>query len=153
MNQPTPPGPGESLAEAAERIREAIPIRSKTASNEECAARRAAIEATLAERKVWQRERCWYTAQLTDGQVVGVWARSSEEAEIDLTVWFGQRCHWVIADPIHAVRAEYFPHGIRRPIDAARRFPLAPPRRPRDQIAPAESVLETLGPEAWGPAL
>lgn len=152
MSTPTTPVPGESLAEAGERIREAIPILSRTASNEECAARREAIETTLAAREVWSRDRCWYTAQLTDGQIVGVWACSSDEAELDLIVWFGQRCHWVVGDPIHAVRAEYFPRGIRRPIDAARRFPLAPPRRPRDLFAPTDSLLETLGPEAWGPA-
>ncbi len=151
----TSPVAGESLAEAAERISSAIPIRAQTATNEECAARRDAIDATLIARCVWQRERCWHTAQLVDGQIAGVWARSTEEAELDLTVWFGTRCHWVIADPVHAVRAEYFPHGIRRHTDACRRFPLAPPRRPRDQFAAADSLLEQLGPaDNWpGPLL
>lgn len=143
--QPTVPVAGETLAEAGERIRAAIPIRAQTATNDECTARRLAIEATLAAHRVWQQPRTWFTAQLEDGQIAGVWAQSSEEAELDLTVWFGTRCHWVIADPNHAVRAEYLPRGIRNPRDAHARYPLAPPRRPRDAFAPLTSLLEPLG--------
>ena len=140
ITQPTDPVEGETLAEAGQRIRDAIPIRSQTATEKECAARRLAIDATLAARRVWNRERLWHTAQLADGQIVGVWARSTEEAELDLTVWSGQPCHWVIADRTLAVGGEYFPAGIRRPQDADRRFPLTPPRRPRDQFSPTASL-------------
>lgn len=144
ITQPTVPVERETLAEAGQRIRDAIPIRSETASEEECAARRLAIDATLAARRVWLQERQWHTAQLADGQIVGVWARSTEEAELDLTVWFGQPCHWVIADPTLAVRGEYSPASLRRSQDAGRRFPLTPPRRPRDQFSPADSLLASL---------
>ncbi|WP_448255957.1 hypothetical protein [Microbacterium aurum] len=150
ITQPTVPVPGETIAEAGERIRAAVPIRGARAIEDECIARRLAIEATLAARKVWHQERCWHTAQLADGQISGVWAQSTEEAELDLTVWHGQRCHWVLADPGNLIRAEYFPQGIRRAVDAGRRFPLAPPRRPRDQFAPAGSLLDPLGaPDSW----
>lgn len=142
--QPTVPFAGETLAEAGQRIRDAIPLRSQTATDDECAARRCAIDATLEARGVWHQERKWHTAQLADGQIAGVWARSTEEAELNLTVWFGQSCHWVIGDPALAVRGEYFAAGIRRPQDSGRRFPLTPPRRPRDQFAPADSLLERL---------
>ncbi len=144
ITQPTVQVEGESLAEAGQRIRDAIPICAQTATEDECVARRLAIDATLAARRVWHQDRQWHTAQLVDGQIAGVWARSTEEAELDLTVWFGQPCHWVVADPAHAVRGEYFPAGIRRPQDEGRRFPLTPPRRARDHFAPAESLLELL---------
>lgn len=144
----TAPAPGEALAEAAKRIRVAVPIRAETATDDECVARRAAIDATLTARHVWQGERGWYTAQLTDGQVVGVWAHSPDEAELTLTVWWGHPCHWVIADPNGDVRAEYHSTGTRT---HGRQFPLAPPRRPRDQYAPATSLLDPLGtPASWG---
>ncbi len=132
ITQPTVPVAGESLAEAGQRIRDAIPICAHTASEDECVARRLAIDATLAARRVWHKNRQWHTAQLADGQIVGVSARSTEEAELDLTVWFAQPCHWVIADPALAVRGEYFPAGIRRARDVGRVFPLcASPASPR----------------------
>lgn len=151
IEQPTVPVPGETLAEAGERIRAAIPIRGHTATGDECRARRPAINATLAAHRVWHRARQWHTAQLVDGRITGVWARSTEEAELDLTVWLGARCHWVLADPAHAIRNEYLPYG-RRAGDRNRRFPLGPPRRPRDQFAPTDSLLDPLGPPPTGPA-
>lgn len=144
---PTEPVPRETLTEAAERIRAAVPIRARTATNDECAARRAAIDATLTARRTWQRERAWHTSQLTDGQVVGVWAHSPDEAELTLAVWWGHPCHWVIADPNGDVRAEYHPTGART---HGHQFPLAPPRRPRDQFALATSLLDPLGTPPWG---
>lgn len=144
ITQPTVPVEGESLAEAGQRIRDAIPIRAQTATEDECVARRLAVDATLAARRVWHQDRQWHIAQLVDGQIAGVWARSTEEAELDLTVWFGQPCHWAVADPALAVRGEYFSAGIRRPQDEGRRFPLTPPRRPRDQFSPADELLASL---------
>lgn len=150
IDQRTVPVPGETLAEAGERIRAAIPIRGHTATNDECLARRLAINATLAAHRVWRQERQWHTAQMVDGRIAGVWARSTEEAELDLTVWLGARCHWVLADPAYAIRNEYLPGGPRAG-DLNRRFPLGPPRRPRDPFASTDSLLEPLEPPPTGP--
>lgn len=152
IEQPTTPVPGETLAEAGERIRAAIPIRGHTATDDECLARRLAIDATISARRVWHRERQWHTAQLVDGRITGVWARSTEEAELDVTVWLGAQCHWVLADPTHGIRHEYLPDA-RSARDRNRRFPLLPPRRPRDQFAPTDSLLDLLGPPPTGPGL
>lgn len=152
IEQPTAPVPGETLADAGERIRAALPIRGRTATDDECLARRLAIDATLATRQVWHQDRQWHTAQLVDGRITGVWARSTEEAELDLTVWVGTRCAWVLSDPTYAVRNEYLPGG-RRASDGDRRFPLGPPRRPRDQFAPTDCLLDLLGPPPTGPGL
>jgi hypothetical protein len=147
--QLTIPVSGESLAEAGERIRAAIPIRARTVTEDECTARRLAIDATLAAHGTWHRDRAWHTAQLLNGQMVGVWARSTDEAELQLTVWWAQPCHWVIADADGRVRAEYLPSRGRKPANC--RFPLSPPRRPHDVYAPADSLLEILGtPDTWG---
>lgn len=81
------PVAGESLAEAGERIRDAAPIRGERATDEDCRIRRELIDETLADRGVEPGDRSWHTAQLIDGHVVGVWARSADEAELDLTVW------------------------------------------------------------------
>lgn len=150
IEQPTLPVPGETLAEAGERIRAAIPIRGRAATNDECLARRLAIDATLAAHRVWARERQWHTAQLVDGRIAGVWARSTEEAELDLTVWFGTRCHWVLADPTCAIRHAYLP-PVGRAVDPNRRFPLGLPRRPRDQFAATDSLLDPLDTPSSGP--
>ncbi|GAA3920674.1 hypothetical protein [Microbacterium invictum] len=142
MKQFTSPVAGESLAEAAERIRAAVPIEGDTATDLECRWRRQMIDATLAARGVVGRTYEWHTAQLDDGRIAGVFAESTDEAELSLTVWWGNRCHWVIADPTCLVRAEYLPRGIRTAATADRRFPLGPPRRVRDQFATAESLLD-----------
>lgn len=147
---PPAPVPGESFAEAGERIRAAIPIRAQTATEDECLARRLAIDATLAARGTWHRDRAWHTAQLVDGLIAGVWARSTDEAELELTVSRGQRCHWVVADPGGLIRAEYLP--ARGASSRDRAFPLGPPRRHRDQFDPVASLLDPLGaPRTWGP--
>ncbi len=142
MNSLSAPVAGESLAEAGERIRDAAPIRGERATDEDCRIRRELIEATLIVRGVQPVDRDWHTAQLADGHVVGVWAQSDDEAELDLTVWWGVRCHWVAADPGCRLFHEYFPKGKRSASEADRRFPLAPPRSIRDRFAPADSLLE-----------
>ncbi len=141
------PVAGESLAEAGDRIRDAAPIRGDRATDEDCRIRRGLIETTLAARGVEPGDRNWHTAQLADGHVVGVWARSADEAELDLTVWWGIRCHWVAADPGCRLFHQYFPKGKRSASEADRRFPLAPPRSIRDRFAPADSLLDGI----WRP--
>lgn len=141
------PVAGESLAEAGERIRAAAPIRGERATDEDCRIRRELIDAMLADRGVEPGDRSWHTAQLIDGHVVGVWARSADAAELDLTVWWGVRCHWVAADPGCRLFHEYFPQGKRSASEVDRRFPLAPPRSIRDRFAPADSLLDDI----WRP--
>lgn len=147
MNALSMPVPGESLAEAGERIRDAAPIRGDRATDEDCRIRRELIDDTLAARKVEPRERNWHTAQLVDGHVVGVWADSTDEAELDLTVWWNVRSHWVVVDPGCRLFQEYFPRGKRSVAEADRKFPLAPPRSIPDRFAPADSLLD----EIWTP--
>lgn len=142
MNTLREPVAGESLAEAGERIRAAAPIRGERATDEDCRIRRELIDVALAARRVDSGDRNWHTAQLADGHVVGVWAQSADEAELDLTVWWDVRCHWVVADPGCRLFHEYFPEGKRSASEADRRFPLAPPRSIRDRFAPADSLLE-----------
>lgn len=142
MNERSAPIEGESLAEAGERIRSAAPIRGDRATDDDCRIRRAMIDQALAVRGVHPAEREWHTAQLVDGHVAGVWAHSVEEAELDLTVWWGTRCHWVAVDPQCLLFHEYFPKGKRSAAEAARCFPLAPPRALRDRFAPADSLLD-----------
>lgn len=142
MSHRSEPAVGESLAEAGERIRAAAPIRGDRATDEDCRVRRALIDDALAARGVQPGDRNWHTAQLTDGHIVGVWALSAEEAELDLTVWWGARCHWVVADPGCLLFHEYFPKGKRSAAEADRRFPVGPPRSIRDRFAPADSLLD-----------
>ncbi|NYE18056.1 hypothetical protein [Microbacterium immunditiarum] len=59
-----------------------------------------------------------------------------------MTLWHGQRCHWIVADGQSGVFTEYFPRGRRTAADVGRTFPLGPPRRTRDQFAPATSLLD-----------
>lgn len=148
MSPLSTPVEGESLAEAGERIRAAAPIRGGRATDEDCRIRRQLIDDTLAAREVEPRERNWHTAQLVDGHVVGVWADSADEAELDLTVWWSVRCHWVVVDPGCQLFREYFPRGKRSVAEADRRFPLASPRSIRDRFAPAASLLD----EIWAPS-
>lgn len=136
------PSADESLAEVGERIRSAAPIRGDRATDEDCRNRRAMIDEALAVRGIHPAEREWHTAQLVDGHVVGVWANSVHEAELDLTVWWGVRCHWVTVDPQCLLFHEYFPKGKRSAAEADRCFPLAPPRALRDRFAPANSLLD-----------
>ncbi|MFB8146625.1 hypothetical protein ACFC1W_07760 [Microbacterium sp. NPDC056003] len=144
MNPLNAPVAGESLAEAGERIRAAAPIRGERATDEDCRIRRELIEAALAARDIEPGDRNWHTAQLADGHVVGVWAQSVDEAELDLTVWWGVRCHWVVVDPVCGLFHEYFPKGKRSATEADRRFPLARPRGIRDRFAPADSLLDAI---------
>ncbi len=147
MSQLSAPVVGESLAEAGERIQAAAPIRGERATDEDCRVRRELINDTLAARAVESGDRNWHTAQLVDGHVVGVWADSADEAELDLTVWWGIRCHWVVTDPGCRLFHEYFPRGKRSAIEADRRFPLAPPRSICDRFAPVESLVDGI----WAP--
>lgn len=145
MSTDSAPVPEESLGDAGERIRAATPIHAGQATNEECRQRRQLIVDTLAARGIRPGERVWHTAQIVDGRVVGVWANSVEEAELELTVWWKQRCHWVVPDADCRIREEYFPRGKRSAPKAQQRFPLTGPRRPRDRFEPAGSLLEGLG--------
>lgn len=139
----------ESIAEAGERIRHAAPILGDRATDEECRTRRAMIDEALVARGIHRGAHEWHTAQLVDGHLVGVWANAVEEAKLDLTVWWGVRCHWVIADPQCLLFHEYFPKAKRSAAEADRRFPLAPPRTLRDRFAPADSLLDgILSPSA-----
>lgn len=138
---------GESIAEAGERIRRTAPILGDRATDEDCTIRRALIDEALAVRGIHPGAHEWRNAQLIDGHVAGVWANSVEEAELDLTVWWGMRCHWVTADPQCLLFREYFPEGKRSTADAERRFALAPPRALRDRFAPANSLLDGI----WSP--
>ncbi|MFE5410150.1 hypothetical protein [Microbacterium sp. NPDC056569] len=147
MSQLSAPVVGESLAEAGERIHAAAPIRGERATDLDCRIRRELINDTLAARAVESCDRNWHTAQLVDGHVVGVWADSADEAELELTVWWGVRCHWVVIDPGCWLFQEYFPRGKRSAAEADHRFPLAPPRSIRDRFAPADSLLDGI----WAP--
>jgi hypothetical protein len=149
MNSLSTPMPGENLAEAGERIRAACPISGATATDHECRDRHELITDALRVRGIQGGDRSWHTAQLADGHVVGVWADSVEEAELNLTVWWGERCHWVIPDPGCRVLQEYFPRGKRSAAEADARFRLGTPRKPRDRFAPADSLLDPL-PTAGG---
>lgn len=140
------PVKGESLAEAGARIRAAAPIRGDRATDEDCRIRRELINDALVAGEVQPGEHNWHTAQLVDGHVVGVWADSVDEAELDLTVWWGVRCHWVVVDPRCRLFQEYFPRGKRSAVEADHRYPLAPPRSIRDRFAPADSLLDE---EIW----
>lgn len=144
MNSRTEPVASESRAEAGERIRAAAPIRGDRSTDEDCRIRQELIDATLAVRGVDSGDRSRHAAQLSDGHVVGVWAQSTDEAELDLTVWWGVRCHWVAADPGCRLFHECFPKGKRTASEADRRFPLAPPRSIRDRFAPADSLLDDI---------
>lgn len=144
MNPLSGPVPGETLAEAGQRIRDAAPIRGDRATDEDCRARRALIDDTLAARGIRPGARAWHTAQLGDARVAGVWANSVEEAELELTVWWGIRCHWIRPDPDCRLFDEYYPKGKRAATDANRRFPLGPPRRTRDRFAPASSLIDDI---------
>ncbi len=130
----------ESLAEAAERIRRAVPIGGSTATNEECALRQDLVDAALRDRHVVAGASAWHTAQLVDGRVVGVFANSAEEAELELSIWWASSCHWVVEDPECRVLDEY--RVVGRAGSAQRRFPLRSPRTPRDHFAPAASLLD-----------
>ena len=80
------PALGESPADAGERIRAACPVQSATtATNEDCRIRAELVAATS----------------------------SVEEAELDLTIWWEHRCHWVIADPESRVFHAYLPRTSR----------------------------------------
>lgn len=138
---------GGSLAEAGERIRSAAPIRGDRATDEDCRIRRALIDEALAVRGIHPGAHERHTAQLVDGHVVGVWANSVGEAELELTVWWGNRCHWGTVDPQCLLFHEYFPQGKRSAAEANRRFPLAPPRTLRDRFAPADSLRDGI----WSP--
>ena len=137
----------ETPAEAAERIRGECPIVGPTATDDECRVRCELVDAALDKLGVAAGRREWHSAQMADGRVVGIWAHSVQEAEINLTVWWSRRCFWVIADPDCRVRDEYFPRGKRNAVDAAHCFPLTAPRRARDQFAPTQSLLDLLGAE------
>ncbi|WP_315549752.1 hypothetical protein [Microbacterium aurum] len=104
------------------------------------------IDEALAVRGIHPGAHEWHTALLVDGHVAGVWVNSVEEAELELTVWWGTRCHWVTADPQCLLFHEYFPKGKRSAAEADRRFPLAPPRTLRDRFASAESLLDGIWP-------
>lgn len=142
MNPIFTPVPGETLAEAGLRIRDAAPIRGDRATDADCQLRRELIGDTLTTRGIRPGVHVWHTAQLTNGHVTGVWADSIEEAELELTVWWACACHWVRPDSDARLLQEYFPKGKHSTAEASRRFPLGPPRAIRDRFAPATSLLD-----------
>jgi hypothetical protein len=144
MNPRSVPVPGETLASAGHRIRDAAPIHGDRATDAECALRRDLIDDTITTRDVHPGPHVWHTAQLVDGHVTGVWANSVAEAELELTVWWGCACHWVRPDGDTRLLQEYFPRGKRTAAAADKRFPLGPPRRARDRFAPASSLLDDI---------
>lgn len=135
-----------SLAEEARRIRDACPILGGFATDADCTARRERIGQVLTERGITPAaHHVWFTAQTTTGQVRGCWAHSVEEAELEISVWFGTDCLWAVEDNDLRQWGEYFPHG--RPAQD-RTFPAGPPRRVRDQVAPAGPLLDGLHADA-----
>lgn len=146
---PDRPGARESVADAAARIRDMQPIAGGSATDEECAVRRDLIELTLATWGVRAGKRCWFTGQLVTGRIVGVWAQSEVEAELDLSVWWAQPCLWVVPDPDLRVRNEHLPRTAAGG-GAERVFPAGPPRTPRDRFAPATPLWtdDTVAPES-----
>lgn len=133
-----------SLAEMAAWIRQMRPIVGATATEEDCKVRRALVEHVVRTRTVWHGDYQWHTAQLSDGTIAGVSANSCEEAELSISVWRAVDCIWVVRDAHLDVFHEYFPRGKRSTADANTVFPVGPPRRPRDQFAPAESLMTAL---------
>lgn len=141
---------GETLAAVGDRIRALCPIAGPTATDRECRVRRELVDQALEALGIVAGPRLWHSAQLDDGHVVGIWATSVEEAEIELTVWWEGHCYWVIPDADCRVRDEYFPRGKRSGRDADRRFPLSAPRRPRDRFAPTQTLFDLSGGEMSG---
>lgn len=133
-----------SLSIAAAWIREMCPITGATATDQECRIRGDLINAELKRRRVAEHDQVWFTAQLASGRVVGSWAESPESAELSISVWWAEDCHWVVPDPDQRYRREHFTNGVRAPAEQDRSFPLGPPRRPRDRFAPTESLLTGL---------
>lgn len=74
---------GETLAAVGDRIRKLCPIAGPTATDRECRVRRELVDQTLEALGTVAGPRLWHSAQLDDGHVVGIWATSVEEAEID----------------------------------------------------------------------
>lgn len=139
-----------SLPSAAREIRATRAIVGESATSEDCRIRARLINEELHRRGVVAGERVWFTAQLATGQVVGMWATSPEQAELGICVWWEADCHWVVPDDDHRVRGEYFPSGIRTAVTRDARFPVGPPRRPRDRFAPTESLLAGLDERGSG---
>lgn len=132
----------ETLGHVAERIRIAVPIAGATATDDECAKRRDLLRAALRSRGIEAGQNLWRTAQLVDGRIVGVFANSKEEAELQLGIWWASSCHWVVDDPECRVLDEY--RLVGRSKGAEQVFPLGPPRTPRNRFAPAASLLDDL---------
>lgn len=49
----------------------------------------------------------WRTAQLVDGRIVGSWAETLLEAQIELEVWWGAAVAWIVEDPDVLVYRRY----------------------------------------------
>ncbi len=134
------PGAEASLLDVGQWIRATVPC----VTVQDRRARQALIDEILVERRVWQRDYVWHTAQLADGRVIMALGASTEEAERKLAVLHGLGCQWVVRDPEHAVLFEYFPEGHRHPEDVNRVLALTPPRRPRGELtAPSANLPVT----------
>lgn len=113
--------------DVARKLREqhvtAGPVTNKT-----CAALAAEIDAWLAVNDRSRPERSWWTAQLEDGRIVGVWATTELEAQMDVEVWWGDAVHWIVRDPGSAVHVRYLTDASSPAsrTAAARTFPLTP---------------------------
>lgn len=99
--------------EAAQRIRSGHGLGEPgfTVTNEICAA-------MTAETRAWQKvndpdrrekrlQRMWRSAQLVDGRIVGSWAETLLEAQIELEVWWGAAVAWIVEDPDVLVYRRY----------------------------------------------
>lgn len=135
---------GETLSQAALRIRSIRPIRGATATDEDCAVRDRLCGETLDAHGIILGVRHWYTAQLATGRVVGVFAHAPEQAELTLSVWWAADCEWVREDDQTRLYRAYFPRGKRSAVEADRTFPVGPPRTPPDEFAPTPSLLAGL---------
>lgn len=138
------PSAEASFAAVAQWIRTMVPGSSVDDRRD----RQTLIEQILIEHRVWQRHYAWHTAQLDDGRVLRGLGRSTEEAELKLSVLHGLGCRWVVRDPELAVFFEYFPDGHRQPEDVNRVFALTPPRRPREAFSAATDPMAPVARDA-----
>jgi len=109
----------DSLWDAAQRVRDAA-NHGERATNESVRREWDATDAELTALGIptYDRHgpsgpgRAWWTAQNSEGRIIGVWAESYEEAVIGLGCAFDSAIVWCLADDDHGVRNRY-PRGSR----------------------------------------
>lgn len=103
------------LWEAAEGIRDAVPIAGVTATDAECRDRNEMVAEWLGEFGIItsvtdsrgntvQGRHVWHSVLFEDGTVAGKWCDNEDEAALDCMVWWGKRVRIVQEDP----------HGVAR---------------------------------------